>query len=397
MKRKNYSLLIRNLAYCLLLAVFGLLSDSAFSQGAAVNTTGASADPSAVFDASSNTQGLLIPRMTTAERNAIVNPAEGLQIFNTTTKCFEAYISPMWQSTFCGCNPPISPIAGTHSPTSTEIIWNWNSVNGATGYKYNSINDYQSATDNGNTLSYTQTGLTCNTAYTLYVWAYSACGSSSEAILNQSTSACLSNACGLITFNYNGSLVTYGTINGQNGTCWLDRNLGAYQVATSFLDTNSYGDLFQWGRINDGHQIRTSVTTSTLSNSDVPGHNKYIASGNSPFDWRSPSNSSLWQSAAFTNNPCPSGWRLPSATELTNEMNSWSPINSAQAFASPLKWSANGSRNNNGYFDSVDIAGRYWSSTTNGSYSKALFFNSGGASILDWERANSLGVRCIKN
>jgi hypothetical protein len=37
----------------------------------------------------------------------------------------------------------------------------------------------------------------------------------------------------------------------------MDRNLGASQVATSSTDPASYGDLYQWGRPADGHQIRT--------------------------------------------------------------------------------------------------------------------------------------------
>ena len=56
---------------------------------------------------------------------------------------------------------------------------------------------------------------------------------------------------------------TYG---GSVGTkYWLDLNLGATQVAACNTDANSYGDLFQWGRGGDGHQVRTSSTTGTLS------------------------------------------------------------------------------------------------------------------------------------
>jgi len=50
--------------------------------GVAVNTTGAVPDSSAVFDVSSITKGLLAPRMTTLQRNAISGPAMGLTIFN---------------------------------------------------------------------------------------------------------------------------------------------------------------------------------------------------------------------------------------------------------------------------------------------------------------------------
>ena len=79
-----------------------------------------------------------------------------------------------------------------------------------------------------------------------------------------------------MTFTYTGSSETYGTVISADNKCWLDRNLGATQVATSSTDAASYGDLFQWGRLDDSHQVRTSPTTTTLSNSDIPGHGNFI-------------------------------------------------------------------------------------------------------------------------
>ena len=90
---------------------------------------------------------------------------------------------------------PATPTAGTHVPSQTQIVWNWNTAAGATGYKYNTVNNYATATDNGTSTTWTQTGLTCNTAYTLYVWAYNGCGNSTALALNQTTSAC-SSGCG---------------------------------------------------------------------------------------------------------------------------------------------------------------------------------------------------------
>jgi hypothetical protein len=64
--------------------------------------------------------------------------------------------------------------------------------------------------------------------------------------------------------------------NVATGRIWMDRNLGAMQVATSSTDADSYGDLYQWGRGADGHQIRTSDTTNTLSSTDQPADGKFI-------------------------------------------------------------------------------------------------------------------------
>ena len=132
--------------------------------------------------------------------------------------------------------------------------------------------------------------------------------------------------------------------NPTTGKTWMDRNLGASQVANSSTDTAAYGDLYQWGRGADGHQCRDSGTTSTLSSTDQPGHGDFITISSSPYDWRSSQNDNLWQGVNGLNNPCPSGYRLPTEAELDAERESWSSNNSAGAFASPLKLPVAGDR-----------------------------------------------------
>ena len=39
------------------------------------------------------------------------------------------------------------------------------------------------------------------------------------------------------------------------GQTWMDRNLGARQVANAINDVFSYGNYYQWGRSADGHEI----------------------------------------------------------------------------------------------------------------------------------------------
>jgi len=56
-------------------------------------------DASAIMDMKSTTQGALPPRMTTVQRDAIVAPAEGLLIFNTTTNSLEIFSSATWGAT----------------------------------------------------------------------------------------------------------------------------------------------------------------------------------------------------------------------------------------------------------------------------------------------------------
>jgi trimeric autotransporter adhesin len=73
---------------CGLLCSLTLASTMAHAQTGIGTTT---PDPSSRLEVSSTTKGLLTPRMTTAQRNAIVNPAQGLMIYNTDLNCFNFY------------------------------------------------------------------------------------------------------------------------------------------------------------------------------------------------------------------------------------------------------------------------------------------------------------------
>ncbi len=63
--------------------VIVICQSNLFSQNVGINTDGSAPDNSAMLDIKSTTKGLLIPRMTLAERDNIQNPAEGLFIFQT--------------------------------------------------------------------------------------------------------------------------------------------------------------------------------------------------------------------------------------------------------------------------------------------------------------------------
>jgi hypothetical protein len=71
----------RVLALCAL-AVLALAAP-AFAQGVGINATGAAADTSAILDLSANNKGFLPPRMTAAQRAAIVQPATSLVVYQT--------------------------------------------------------------------------------------------------------------------------------------------------------------------------------------------------------------------------------------------------------------------------------------------------------------------------
>lgn len=57
-----------------------------------------SPDASAILDVESTTQGMLAPRMTSTERDAISSPANGLIIYNTTLELFNYYNGISWRN-----------------------------------------------------------------------------------------------------------------------------------------------------------------------------------------------------------------------------------------------------------------------------------------------------------
>jgi uncharacterized protein (TIGR02145 family) len=184
---------------------------------------------------------------------------------------------------------------------------------------------------------------------------------------------------------------------GAGGKEWMDRNLGATQVATSSTDAASYGDYYQWGRGADGHQISNSGTTTILSSTDVPANSLFITNGSGNYDWRNPQNIGLWQGVNGINNPCPSGYRIPTEAEWVAERLSWSQYNSTGAFASPLKLPVAGGRIYNGSLDLVGTEGFYWSSTVNGSFSRYFTYNNTYADMSHNFRASGYSVRCIRH
>lgn len=76
------------------LLLMAMLTIALFSTKAqiSVNTDGSTPDNSAMLGVKSTGKGLLPPRMTMAERNAIPSPADGLIIYNTTTECMNFFL-----------------------------------------------------------------------------------------------------------------------------------------------------------------------------------------------------------------------------------------------------------------------------------------------------------------
>lgn len=83
----------------LFLAVAIITAQIAFAQNN-VGIGTLTPDPSAILDLSANDKGFLPPRLSTIERNAIVNPSYGLQVFNTTDSIMEYWTGVCWLPTY---------------------------------------------------------------------------------------------------------------------------------------------------------------------------------------------------------------------------------------------------------------------------------------------------------
>lgn len=64
----------------------------------AINMDGSLPHSSAMLDLKSVMGGVLIPRMTTAERTGIASPATGLLVFDTNTNTFWYYNGTQWET-----------------------------------------------------------------------------------------------------------------------------------------------------------------------------------------------------------------------------------------------------------------------------------------------------------
>jgi len=73
-----------------------IADDVLTNTGSNVGIGTATPNTSSTLDLSSTTKGFLMPRMTTAQRNAIASPAIGLQIFNIDDLCTDIYDGTNW-------------------------------------------------------------------------------------------------------------------------------------------------------------------------------------------------------------------------------------------------------------------------------------------------------------
>ena len=328
---KNFTKML--LAACL---IAGLSFSLNAQTGVAINSTGAEPDNSAMFDVSSTNKGFLLPRMTYGQIKVISNPANGLMVFcmdcgpdGLGTMAFHS--NGVWLYFDANRIIPLPPVQGTHVSSKTQIIWNWNASAEATGYKWNTTDNFETATDLGNVTTKTETGLECETAYTKYIWAFNNLGHSGSTTFAQSTSVCI--VCGEVLTDVRDSK-NYNTL--QLGTqCWIVQNLNiGTRISGSTSQTNNgtiekycyndleancdvYGGFYQWDEMmnytttageqgicppNGGWHLPTDEEWTTLTNY-VNSQAAYLCNSTNNYIARSLAATTNWQTNMLSCSP----------------------------------------------------------------------------------------------
>jgi uncharacterized protein (TIGR02145 family)/prepilin-type N-terminal cleavage/methylation domain-containing protein len=317
---------------------------------------------------------------------------------------------PIDFSTLSGGSPisalpidPVNTIADKTNPTMTDLVYRYVCSEKTLKYEINAtlestaftLTDLKMASDGGNNDSYYEVGTNLdifNMESPLVAGTYTIVGQDH---------------------------LPYKTVIAEDGLEWLDRNLGATQVATAYNDYKAYGSLFQWGRGADGHEkinwtSSTSGTavngvTSGPVNTDTPGSSFVTVASVTPWDWRTGQNNNLWQGVNGTNNPCPSGFKLPTTAQWqtlaaaipnfqTGSCGGTSFCREA-GFNSTLKLTSGGYRDfSSAGLNSLGSYGFYWSSSPVGVYAYFLYFYSTAVYPAHGNyRAYGFSVRCVKD
>ena len=242
--------------------------------------------------------------------------------------------------------------------------------------------------------------------------------------------------------NFNGTLkdyvdeynVNHGPGVEIDGVVWAPVNCGYHET------DYPYGKLYQWGRKygqgysgnlydSDGNlvgQISDATYPSGENLVEGPVEASWGSSSGrsedffygSP-DWRINQDDNLWgyiSDRKTANDPCPTGWRMPSYDELDKLIvnhSSWTTNSKGQngfyfvgehTYEDDIPkifFPAAGLRSDNGVIFPRDTWGGYWSSTPDANTSIHLIFigsdSGGSANMSCWPRATGSSVRCVQD
>jgi uncharacterized protein (TIGR02145 family) len=349
-------------------------------------------DPSAMLDVQSTSKGFLPPRMTTAERNAISNPATGLLVFNTTLNCIEMNVGapaqPAWACLLVACTVS----AASATPTldvNTALTPITHTTTGATGIGTpTGLPAGVTAAWASNTITISGTP-TASGTYNYSIPLADGCGSVS--------------ATGTITVNASISCGAY--VAAGVWKAFKCHNLGADENADPFTpDWKLNGAYYQWGYSTVAAAGPTGPSSGEANDGAINGWNTTAASNGAWAD----GNKTL-------NDPCPAGFRVPTRAQWDAVLDA--TLNPTPSY--PGTWSTSSTNYSSGlrigsgatglflpaagFRDFSDGTlfirgsfGYYWSSTETGSFAFGLgFYNGFAESYSVLKRTDGVSVRCI--
>lgn len=248
------------------------------AQNVAINTDGSNADASSILDVKSTTKGMLIPRMTTAQRTAIATPALGLLVFDTDTKTIWAYNGTAWVNLSTNGGSAFTlPYSGSFDDASQTAFYINNSLGraifgtgavGVHGYSFDGIG-IKAGSIVGKALDATSFGAnhpTINAVNTSGKAIY-ALSHAQDAIMGEVQVAGKSALYGF-TGNYANAKGIFGLANNASSYGVYGENalgIGVFGKSNSGTGVE--------GKSNNGYGVRGHTTTSDVNGAAVIGLN----------------------------------------------------------------------------------------------------------------------------
>ena len=361
-----------------------LINNVTFSQ-VGIGTT--NPDSSSMLDIKSETSGVLIPRMTNIQKLSILNPAEGLLIYQTDNlEGFYYFDGNSWISLngISGQNGKNSIIKTTTEPIGINCENGGIKVEVGLDLNNNSLLDL-SEIDN-NLTKYVCNGLNDNTLLSQLASLQNQITVLQDLIITQLPSVSICNQVWSLQ-NLDVSQYSDGTPIPEvtDPTVWGNLTTGAWcYYNNDSSNANLYGKIYNW------YAVAGIYDTNSANN---PSLRKKLA----PIGWHIPTLVELNQLIDCLGGQSIAGGKMKESGTLN-----WLSPNTNATNSSGLTALPGGYRNDGGgsNFATKTLNGWWWVSTENNtisSWSLTLNYNNGNADIYLQGKKTGFSVRCIKD